>query len=99
MSASNFTSSIPAPGSPTSSESRASDGADTNHTTPPESEVGEARQSATGLSEHSDHTRAVLGELFSENVIAKMLRVAVESLENNVRKLPSVFHTLVSDIM
>ncbi|KAL2788189.1 Six-hairpin glycosidase-like protein [Aspergillus keveii] len=40
-------------------------------------------QSTTGLSEHSDHTRAVLGELFSENVIAKMLRVAVESLENN----------------
>jgi hypothetical protein len=60
--------------------------------------VGEAMQSATGLSEHSAHTRAVLRELFSENVIAKMLRVAVESLENNVRKLPSVFHTLVSNI-
>ncbi|KAL2838062.1 Six-hairpin glycosidase-like protein [Aspergillus pseudodeflectus] len=37
----------------------------------------------TGLSEHAARTRAVLGELFSENVMAKMLRVAVESLDNN----------------
>ncbi|KAL3461896.1 Six-hairpin glycosidase-like protein [Aspergillus heterothallicus] len=41
----------------------------------------------TGLADESSHARSVLAELFSENVIAKMLRVAVEALENNTPPL------------
>ncbi|KAJ0414083.1 Six-hairpin glycosidase-like protein [Aspergillus carlsbadensis] len=48
---------------------------------------------ASGILEQSAHTRAVLGELFSENVIAKMLRVAVEALENNTP--PTVYPEFV----
>ncbi|KAL2845487.1 Six-hairpin glycosidase-like protein [Aspergillus pseudoustus] len=41
----------------------------------------------TVASNESSYTQAVLADLFSENVIAKMLRVAVEALENNTPPL------------
>ncbi|KAL2810507.1 Six-hairpin glycosidase-like protein [Aspergillus granulosus] len=47
----------------------------------------------TFMSNESAYTHAVLAELFSENVVAKMLRVAVEALENNAP--PTVYPEFV----
>ena len=51
---------------------------------------------ASPTSDESRNMLHKLREIFSENVLAKMLRVAVEALENNVSRQPIIFFTCIS---
>ena len=56
-------------------------------TTASDYQPGEAIASLFALDEPHNMMLQKLQEIFSENVLAKMLRVAVEALENNVSRV------------